>query len=178
MRVSWRMSSASWGPTVAARKRASESRCWSSVSWKGGSAIYCQVNGPAPGSVRPLLAEQVVDGVGPGDVVHHDVPALDRRREENLRLPRPTGEQVGEERCEARTVHVRPDRLRRLPRDERPPQEGGRPVQWRCHLVAHGSEHLLLALRTGPVVLVGRAAVLAYARKVECLLSRQVVLTG
>src|SRR3954470_19984933 len=76
--VSCRQSSASCGPTVAARKRASESRCSSSASWKGGSDIYCEVNGPWPVSVRFLLAEQVVDGVGALDGRDVD-PAPDER---------------------------------------------------------------------------------------------------
>src|SRR4029077_20720553 len=83
MKVSWKTSSASCGPTVATRYPSTSEPCSSSSSWKGGSDSFdiCPVNVAQPGFVRlsdahltvdadtrDLVARALVEDVGSGDV--------------------------------------------------------------------------------------------------------------
>src|SRR5439155_1382566 len=103
--------------------------------------------------------------VGVGDL--KAAVGVDSREAEHLRLAAAPGQEVGEERREARAAHVRTQRARRLPGDERETDEGARPVEWRDDARPHRREHLLLASGAGSIVLARVAAVLAHARELE-----------
>src|SRR5918996_4413722 len=81
MKVSWKVSSASCGPTVATRYPSTSLPCSSSSSWKGGRASFrIRLQNVSHGAfvrlsvmavdadTRELVAQALREDVGPGDV--------------------------------------------------------------------------------------------------------------